>query len=137
MRSSSEFGCTCGETDSLRLQGEGEDFLFVWGWEGGGEIVISALSSGCRRLLPESSQMSMKSPIGLGSLFGLDDEGAWVFGSASWGTWWASLLVWACISTIVSRDFGLIGCSEDVHLVGVEVGEDLVGVVVGFGFEGF
>ena len=49
------FGCTCGETDSLRLQGEGEDFLFVGGWEGGGEIVVSALSSGCRRLLPESS----------------------------------------------------------------------------------
>ena len=72
--------CTCGETDSLRLQGEGEDFLFVRGWEGGGEILISALSSGCRRLLPESSQMSMKSPIGLGSLFGLDDEEAWVFG---------------------------------------------------------
>ena len=90
-----------------------------------------------RRLLPESSQMSMKSLIGLGSLFGLDDEEAWMFGSASWETWCASLLVWACISTIVSRDFGLIGCSEDVHLVGVEVGEDLVGDVVGFGFEGF
>ena len=51
--------------------------------------------------------MSMRSSIGLGSL--------------SWGTWWASLLVWAC--TIVARDFGLIGCSEDGHLVGVEVGE--------------
>ena len=80
------FGCTCGERDSLRLQGEGEDFLFVWGWEGGGEIVVSALSSGFRRLLPVSSQMSMKSPIGLGSLFGLDEEKGWAFGSASWGT---------------------------------------------------
>ena len=45
--------------------------------------------------------------------------------------------------TIVSRDFGLIGCSGDVHLVGVEAGfvpvdgDDLVGVEVGFGFEGF
>ena len=67
----------------------------------------------------------------------------------------------------MTRDDGLIGCSEDVRLVGVEVGEDLVGVgvedvdlvgvevgedidgvgvevgeglvgvVVGFGFEGF
>ena len=68
--------------------------------------------------------MSMRSPIGLGSPFGLDGEEA--FGSESWGTCWASLLVWACISTIVSRDFGLIGCSEDVHLVGVEVAEDLI-----------
>ena len=65
--------------------------------------------------------MSMKSLIGLGSLFGLDDEEAWVFDSASLGTWWASLLVWAYISTIVSRDFGLIGCSWDMDLVGVEV----------------
>ena len=71
---------------------------------GGGEVVVSALSSGCRKLLPYSSQMSMNSP------FGLDCEEAKVSGSiASWETWWASSLVWACWSTIVSRDFGLIG----------------------------
>ena len=80
------------ETGSLGLQGQGEDFLFVGGWEGGGEVVvsgglegggevvISASSSECRRLLPDSSQMSMKSP------FGLDVEEAWV-SIASCETW--------------------------------------------------
>ena len=40
---------------------------------------------------------------------------------ASWEALWASSLVWVCCSTIVSRDFGLIGCSWDIDLVGVEV----------------
>ena len=54
------FVCTCGGTDSLGLQGEGEDFLFV-GWEGGGEDVVSALAFGSRRLVPSSSRMSRRS----------------------------------------------------------------------------
>ena len=55
------FVCTCGGTDSLGLQEEGEDFLFVGGWEGGGEDVVSALAFGSRRLVPFSSRMSMRS----------------------------------------------------------------------------
>ena len=85
---------------------------------GGGEVVISALFSGCRRLLPNSSQISMSS-----SFIGLDCERAWVSGLiASWETFWASSLVWACYSTIVSREFGLVGCARDKDLVGVEIG---------------
>ena len=58
-------------------QGRTQDFLL-----GGGEFLVSALSSGCRKLLPYSSQMSMNSP------FGLDCEEAKVSGSiASWETW--------------------------------------------------
>ena len=78
--------------------------------------MISALFSGCRRLLPNSSQMSMSS-----SSIGLDCEKAWVSVLiASWETLWASSLVWACCSTIVSRDFGQIGSSKEVDLVEVE-----------------
>ena len=58
---------------------------------------------------------------------------------ASWETLWASSLVWVCCSTIVSREFGLIGCARDKDLVwqiGCARGEDLVGVEVGFGFAG-
>ena len=59
---------------------------------------------------------------------------------ASWETLRASSLVWACCSTIVSREFGLIGCARDkdiVWLEGCARDKDLVGVEVGFGFEGF
>ena len=59
---------------------------------------------------------------------------------ASWETLWASSLVWVCCSTIVSKEFGLIGCVRDKDLVwriGCARDEDLVGVEVGAGFEGF
>ena len=59
---------------------------------------------------------------------------------ASWATLWASSSVWVCCSTIVSREFGLIGFARDKDLVwqiGCARGEDLVGVEVGFGFESF
>ena len=58
---------------------------------------------------------------------------------ASWGTLWASSLVWVCCSTIVSKEFGLIGCARDKDLVwqiGYARDEGLVGVEVGAGFEG-
>ena len=59
---------------------------------------------------------------------------------ASWETLWASSLVRACCSTIVSREFGLIGCSRDkglVWLIGCARDKGLVGVEVGFGSENF
>ena len=59
---------------------------------------------------------------------------------ASWEALWAYSLVWVCCSTIVSREFGLIGCARDKDLVwriGCARGEDLVGVEVGDGFGGF
>ena len=59
---------------------------------------------------------------------------------ASWEALWASSLVWVCCSTIVSREFGLIGCARDKDLVwriGCARGEGLVGVEIGDGFEGF
>ena len=70
---------------------------------------------------------------------------------ASWEIFWASSLVWACCSTFVSGEFGLIGCARDEDIVwlggcvrdkdlvwqiGCARGEDLVGVEVGFGFAG-
>ena len=86
--------------------------------EGGGEVwsgeaVSAGVWVGSRRLVPFSSQMSMRL---------------------------SSSLVWVCCSTIVSREFGLIGCARDKDLVwriGCARDEDLVGVEVGDGFEGF
>ena len=104
--------------------------MFV-GWEGGGEDVVSALAFGSRRLVPFSSRMSMRS----------SSEWAWLSVSfVSWEGLWASSLVWVCCSTIVSREFGLIGCARDkdlVWLIGCARDKDLVGVEVGFGSEGF
>ena len=97
--------------------------MFV-GWEGGGEDVVSALAFGSRRLVPSSSRMSRRSS---GSI-------------APWETLLASSLVWACCSTIVLREFGLIGCSRDkglVWLIGCARDKGLVGVEVGFGSENF
>jgi hypothetical protein len=45
-----------------------------------------------------------------------------------------------CCSTIVSKEFGLIGCARDKDLawqIGFARDEDLVGVEIGVGFEGF
>ena len=95
-------------------------FLWIGGGGGGGggggeawgEAVSAGVWVGSRRLLPFSSQMSMRS----------------------------SSLVWVCCSTIVSKEFGLIGCARDKDLVwriDCARGGGLVGVQVGDGFEGF
>ena len=96
-----------------------------------GEAVSAGVWVGSRRLVPFSSRMSIRS----------SSEWAWLSVSfVSWEGLRASSLVWACCSTIVSREFGLIGCARDEDIIwlgGCARDKDLVGVEMGFGSEGF